>query len=216
MAATELFLDTCVLLNYVQAWLERSYYSEQLFEQHDSSKLISTTVESEFDERCDSREFIYSDIVDYILYDDGRLEEYPVDDRDNPEYITNHDRSFVQRVVDELSESNKEELLRQLREYHMQVEDRRQGIYEELDSVLEASSDAMLKRYLQGAVRNRMDRQVLVDASDWSGNGGSGVFITKDKGDILKNTEQINEAIDLSRSPEAVLEILTVKAACNQ
>lgn len=213
---SEVFADTCVLLNYVQQWLESDRGSVSFFEEHGSAKVISETVEQEFSDRCDARSIIYHDLVTFVVEsEEGGIEDYDVDARDPLDEedvrLTPNDRDNVLDIQIRLVTEDSAEALRKLREYLRQIDTRRRYIEEQLAEIVGVNEDAGLKRSLATVVTNSADRQVLSDAAGWFLDGGTGTLTTLDGEDILSNRDGINETLASHHDDECQLVILATE-----
>lgn len=213
---SEVFADTCVLLNYVQQWLEHDRGSVAFFEVHDSTKVISETVETEFSNRCDARSIIYHDMLKFANeVSDGGIEDYDLDSRkplsEEEQTLSPSDRDNVLDIQIRLVTENKAEALRKLREYLRQIETRREYVVGKMAEISDKNDDEGLIQSIATHISNSADQQVIADAVGWSLDGGSGTVTTQDGVDILSSRDRINGAIENYHSNECRLTILSTQ-----
>lgn len=211
---SEVFVDTSVLLNYVQQWLERERGSVAFFEEHHAEKVISETVEGEFSDRCDARSIIYHDMTEFVAeVESAGIEAYDIDDRDplgdEDVGLMPSDRDNVLDVQVRLVMEDPVEALRKLREYLRLIDSNRRYVEEQLREIVGVNEDAELVGALASCVENSADRQVITDAAGWYLDDGSGTVTTLDHEDILSNRDAINETLKEHHTVECRLSIIS-------
>lgn len=185
------FCDTSVLLNYVLD--QGDVGARKLLAESDRLVVISEKVENEFEQVPDRREDIYLDFMQLISRDGESVEDLSITDRD---YLMPNDEGFFVELKDEIADGDgvKDRLTR-LRE-RMKIIDRRYGQTREIiHEVCDQNDDLGLLLQLGTIIDNEDDCQVVADAVQWAGDGGSGAFATLDIGDIVSNADAINEII---------------------
>lgn len=97
-------------------------------------------------------------------------------------------------VRDTLSEVDPAEAARRVQERNRQLKQGYRELFEfdpPLVVIAEVPArDARLLGNLSGSVGNDADARILCDAVEWKRDGGSGLFITSDKGDMLADEEK--------------------------
>jgi hypothetical protein len=202
-ARSEVFCDTSVLLSYVLN--QERVGVERLLLGSDRPKVVSETVDEEFHRVPDRREDVYQDFLKLIADDSAAVADATVAERD---YLKPNDRAFFRELRDAVADSDGiEAQLRTIRE-KQKIVDRRFGQVEQLiDEVYPRSDDVTVLLSLGRVVDNQDECQVLCDAVAWSEDGGSGSFTSLDRGDIVSNAAEINDAITDSRDETATLDI---------
>jgi predicted nucleic acid-binding protein len=199
------FCDTSVLLTYVLGD-DHSAVKELLFESS-TEIIVSPKVSDEFETVPDRKDELYYDFIDLVTSDDESIAEATVESR---EYLKPNDREFFEELRDEMAAKDDQKAqLRILREKQKLI-DRRFGQVEGvLTNTGEQNDDFGLVLKLNGIVDNEDDVQVLCDAARWSHNGGSGLFTTFDRDDILSNADAI---VDVLSDHEDRCDELTIDA----
>lgn len=132
----------------------------------------------------DRRQQLHTELLPYIKRDE--VEEFEPAGSDS---FTSNDWSYVREFRNTLSELAPAEAARRVQERNRQL---KQGYRElfKIDSPLVVvvevpSRDASLLGTMSGVVDNDADARILCDAVEWCRDGGSGLFITSDVGDML-------------------------------
>ena len=207
------FLDTSVLLNFIQARFE-SDHSSTLFGDRPPAVVIGVTVEEEFDEVTSRRADIYPDFLDFVLANDGRIEEY--DPTERRPYFQGNDFTHVQTIQMELAQlDSRAEVQRRLRRFVRDVERRVEYLLMEVfpDALFDQQPGLSLVFALQDTMENDADACVVADAALWAAEApdSSGIFLTADRDDILDPATEINATIRDARDGD--WEILILHAA---
>lgn len=197
----ETFTDTSVLFNY--ALDVRQQRAEELLVEHRCVVVTSETVKREFEGVMERRQQIHTELLPYIKR--SEVVEYEPSNRDA---LTENDWGYVQDFRDTLSKLEPAEAARQVQERNRQL---KQGYRELFESnsphVIVAQippRDARLLGNLSGIIENDADARILCDAVEWVRDGGSGIFLTSDAGDMLAgDDEEIDETKDNPGLPDS-------------
>jgi hypothetical protein len=143
----------------------------------------------------DRRQQLHTELLPYIKRD--KVEEFEPTSADS---LTPNDWSYVREFRTTLSELAPAEAARRVQERNRQL---KQGYRELFDMksplvvvVDVPSRDASLLGRLSGTVDNDADARILCDAVEWCRDGGSGLFVTSDVGDMLAEAEDDDEDTD--------------------
>lgn len=202
------FVDTCVLLNYVYRYWEGDKVSD-LLQAEDIEHVISDDVADEFDEVCDRRHDIYPDMVQFLVETDEEISEYDPDDR--KPWVAGNDHQHIRTIQFKLASttSGPREMLRILRRFLRNLDAVISRVSEELiDTVVSPGGSIPLSFSLGDVIDNTADQRVVCDAAQWSADGGSGVFVTLDKSDLVNNAAEINAVLESEKSSDWCLNIL--------
>lgn len=207
----DLFLDTSILLNYVQSDLEESTNTEELLE-HDSVFVICSVVRGEFEERCKTRRQIYKDIVRFVQERDIHDEPHPILEYtmlssaqlEGDATLTRNDREHLLDLQKHFIDTEKK--LYQFRKY-MRAAKRRQREIDQKVTDHEHGYDHALAEEINAVIDNWQDALVLTQGVAWKHSGGSGVIVTLDQNDMTDQTEAINNAIESYHSVGSQLKI---------
>lgn len=200
------FCDTGILINYVNTEWERDHTSD-LLENYGGELVISETVEDEFIAVTDRRESLYTDFLEYVLHQEGAVEEYSPRIR-----VESNDYSHIQGIQQQLANEDKREVARRLRRFDRMYSEKIDFILSDfIDEVVFTAPPLPLTFALSDVISNSDDATIVSEAADWANEGGSGHFSSLDKNDILDLAREINEAIANEFSPMARLTILHPK-----
>jgi hypothetical protein len=206
------FLDTCILLNYVNRFWEGDKVSD-LLDTDDVEHVISETVAEEFEDVCERREEIYPDMVSFLLEasEDEDISSFDPSERDVR--IAGNDRNHVRTIQFELaSVDDQREVLRLLRRFLRNLETVIETVTEDIvDTVVEPCAPILLTFRVADVVPNDADAKVVCDAAQWTADGGPGVFATLDSTDLLDNETAINEVLEREESTEWCLTMIEPK-----
>lgn len=206
------FADTCILLNFVQREWEGDLTSS-LVESELIDIIISETVYEEFENVCDRRKAIYPDFLDFLLEEDGELEEY--DPSSRRVYFDSNDRSHIRSIQYELADAdNRREVQYQLRRFIRAAESRINYLEEKFDEerIVDPFVPLDLRFALDRLIEHSADVRVITDAAAWTANGGSSVLVTLDSGDILDLATRINETLRTEQDDDWALNITVPEA----
>jgi hypothetical protein len=187
----DLFLDTGILLNYIQQQWEGDKISP-LFESPDSVLVISKTVEEEFEEVCNRRADIYPDMLAFLTEEAGEIAEF--DPHEREAWLDSNDRGHIKDIQFTLAQlDDQREVLRRLRRYVRSLEARITQLRDDyIDEIVARNPKLMLQFAVADVVPNEDDVKVVCDAAYWAAeNGGSGVLVTLDKDDLLDREADI-------------------------
>lgn len=194
---TNVFTDTCILLNYIQQGVEPDH-SSSLIEGDQVNIVVGVTVKEEIEKIDTRRKDIYEDFIDYLIEESEDVSEYNPDDR-RP-YFGKNDSQHVRSMQMKLSQlEERAEIQRQLRRFVRAA--RRRIEYIRKHVIPQAKFDQQpglsVIFALDTIISNENDRNVIADAALWAAEapGSSGVFVTMDKDHLLNEAERINSAL---------------------
>ena len=198
--------DTCILLNFVQQEWERDRTSD-LLEGTDVRFVISEAVEEEFENKTDIRADAYNDLLTAVLSDEDELSDFTPD-------VWGNDEQHLYELIGHLETLDPEVAATKFRQYQRKFRSRTEYVLAELiHEVVFTAPPLFFASTLHDVVSNENDCQVLAQVADWAHNGGSGVFVTMDRKDILEKESSINECIDDEYDDGTMLVILAPEAA---
>jgi predicted nucleic acid-binding protein len=203
----EAFVDTCVLLNFVQQEWEPPH-SKALVESETIDLVVSDAVMEELSNVSDRRADIYEDFVDFLLEaDDATIEEY--DHGDRHVYVGENDAGHIRDVQMELASlDDTSEVLRRLRRYLRAVDRRFEFLETKLDGhVVVPSGSLTLEFAVQRVVPNEDDARIVTDAAGWTADGGTGYLVTLDSEHLLELGGEIEALLREKEGEEWVLTI---------
>lgn len=204
----EVFADTCILLNFVQSEWEGDFTSD-LINHGCIDIVISKSVYEEFESVCERRADIYPDFLDYLLEEDGDIEDY--DPASRRVYFDSNDVSHIRSIQYELADADeRREVQYRLRRFISAAKARIDHLKEKYeDEVIDPVVPLELRFALDREIDNSADVRVITDAAAWTANGGSSILVTQDSQDIIDNADDINEVIREEQSEDWTL-IVTV------
>ncbi|GAA0539459.1 hypothetical protein ABNG02_15835 [Halorubrum ejinorense] len=182
----DIFFDTSVLVDFVLPDGDRG--SRDLIMNEELQVIISSKVESEFNEVPERKAKLYADVVDYLI-SGGELEEF--DEAD----LSSNDRGTFDDIQDAFEDVDRTTVLSRLRERQREISKRKEFIENRIDQITPRSNNLELLFSLSSAIGNEDDCQVVADASNWSENGGSGYLTTLDYNHLINYDDEINSAI---------------------
>lgn len=201
------FADTCILLNFVQREWEGDR-SSTLIECAIAEIIISQSVYEEFENVCERREDVYPDFLDFLLDEEGEIEDY--DPASRRIYFDSNDIGHVRSIQYELADlENRREVQYRLRRFIKAAESRIEYLESKFDDekIVDPFVPLGLRFELDKLIEHSADVRVITDAAAWTANGGSSVLITLDSEDIHDHAEQINETLQTEQSDEWTLKI---------
>jgi hypothetical protein len=202
------FADTCVLLNFVQQDWEHDR-STTLVESDGICLVVSEHVIEELQEVSKRRWDIYEDLLDFLVESEENVEEY--DPTDRRAYFGPNDGGHVRNIQMTLSEiDDQREVLRRLRQF---VRAARRRV-EYLESILKANTVSPVAPLdlvfaMDSLLNQNADAAIVTDAAAWTADGGSGLFITLDRGDLLDHKDEIVDLLSEKQGPDWVIQIIT-------
>lgn len=210
----QLFLDTSVLLNYVQVWLEGDNGSIAVIE-GDCDKFICTTVKEELDERCSTRRQIYIDLRQFVEQED-HTEVHPIfnyevldfENRNPPVPVTDNDREHLLDLQMEFASIDDDDKFYKLRKFIRSVKSRKRAVDEGV-TVYSGSHKSDLVDELDSRIDNYQDSLVLAQGATWCNDNNGDTVVTLDCEDMIDKEEDINEAIELYYTPNHRLNIIS-------
>lgn len=191
-ALDKVFCDTNIALNFVQIELEGDRTSA-LVTDAETALVIGESVADELEAVCDRRVRLYEDILDFILAQEGELNDYTLPDELRRQ---SNDRRTVRSLKMTLSSKDTTEVRRLLRRLMRQVEVRAHRFRDEyVDDVVTVMTPFGLSLALDDVIPNSDDVTVVEEAVTNARDGGGNVLITMDNDDLLDKEEQINTVL---------------------
>lgn len=195
------FTDTSVLFNF--ALDVRQQRADELLVEHTCSVVASNTVKREFEGVMSRRQRIHTQLLPYIKR--GEVENFKPE---NPDSLSPNDWGYIREFRDTLSKLEPAEAARRIQERNRQLKQGYRQLFEfDPPLVIVAqvpSRDASLLGNLSGIIENDADARIICDAVEWGRDGGSGIFLTSDAGDMLaegnSEDDESEEGNDLSDS----------------
>lgn len=197
LSPSTVFVDTSVLLNYVQQDVERDRAST-IVDGDEVGIVVGVTVAEEIEAVRDRRADIYEDFIDFLLEEDGGVGDYTPASRRT--YFQANDEQHVRNIQMRLSKlDDRATVQRELRRVTRAAKRRLEYLTEEVlpDVRFDQQPGLTVMFALGEIVGNDNDRRVIGDAALWSAEGedSSGVFVTMDKADLVDAAEEINAAL---------------------
>jgi hypothetical protein len=157
--------------------------------------VISDSVYEEFEAVCDRRSDIYPDFIDFLLEEEGEIEDF--DPASRRTYFDSNDVTHIRNIQYELADADdRREVLYQLRQYVRAAEARIEYLEERFeDAVVELYPPLGLRFALDDLIDHSADVRVVTDAAAWAADGGSAILVTLDAEDILDRADEINEIL---------------------
>lgn len=207
------FADTSILINYIQKDIVTDYTST-IVEGDRIEIIVGINVKEEFEEVSERRNHIYEDFLDFIIKEEGDVEDY--DQSSRRIYIGPNDEEHVRELQMKLIQyETRSEILRKLRKYLKHIDKRIEYIEKNIieKNLFDDMPGPIVVIELDDEIPNDDDVDVVADAALWSaeGNNSSGVFLTKDGDDLLEMEENINEALQAVRDKTWELDIIHPK-----
>jgi metallophosphoesterase superfamily enzyme len=215
---SQLFLDTSVLLNYVQVWLEGDEGSVAIVEgNHD--KFICTTVNEELDTRCSTRRQIYIDLRKFVEQKEDESEvhsifNYEVLDFEhrNPSVpVTDNDRDHLRDLQMEFASIDDDDKFYELRKFIRSVKSRKRTVDGEV-TVYSGNHKSDLVDDINSCTDNYQDSLVLAQGAAWRNDNSGDTVVTLDYGDMIDKESEINDTIEVHYSPSHRLNIVSPDA----
>ncbi len=205
-APQDAFLDTCILLDFVQQDPGQTQ-STELIETDSIEIVVSDAVIEELENVTERRQDIYDDLIDFLLEDDEEITEYDTNERHV--YVGDNDYDHILNLQMDLRNiDEKREVLRRLRRFLRAVEQRTQYLKVKLeDQVVMPQAPLPLEWAIQDIIENAADARVVTDAAGWAAHEGSGTLVTRDSGDIIEYEAELAELLREKQGPEWVLRI---------
>jgi predicted nucleic acid-binding protein len=210
------FLDTCILLNYLYQPWEGDKVST-LLEEERLNHVVSESVAEEFDTICDRRHEIYPDLLDFLLETEADVETFDPDERNL--WIDDNDTTHVRTLLGTLAQlDDRREVQARVRRFIRRLDAQIQRLQTELlDEVVEQNPHLELQFRLADVISNRADVKVVCDAAYWCAEGdGQGPFVTLDKTDIVHKRDEINTTLTTERGETWRLEICVPKEVLSE
>ncbi|WP_254523985.1 hypothetical protein [Natrinema caseinilyticum] len=203
---TEVFADTCILLNFVQREWERDHVTA-LVASTSVTLIVSETVLEELRNVVARRHDIYEDMVDYLLETEQEVEEYDPSDRRT--YFGGNDTRHIRNLQGQLAGlDDRREVLRRLRQFVRAAKRRIEHIESTLEAnVIDPVPPLELRFAINDVLDHDADTKVVSDAASWAADGGSGILVTLDDDDLFQHAERINELLADKQGPEWMLQI---------
>ncbi|MFK5603760.1 hypothetical protein [Haloferax volcanii] len=199
---SQLFLDTSVLLNYVQVWLEGDKGSVAIIE-GDHEKFICTTVNEELDERCSTRRQIYIDLRKFVEQE-NQSEVHPIfnyevldfENRNPSVSVTDNDREHLRDLQMGFASIDDEDKFYELRKFIRSVKSRKRTVDTEV-TIYTGSHKSDLVDEINSRIENYQDSLVLAQGAAWHNEGSGDTVVTLDSGDMVDKESDVNDAIEL-------------------
>jgi hypothetical protein len=201
------FLDTCILLNYLYRRWEGDKVSA-LLEQESLDHVVSESVIQEFETVCDRRGDIYPDLLDYLIEEETGVEHF------DP-YVAGNDRRHLRTILGELAQiEDRREVQARVRHFLRELEARVETVREELlDNIVELNPYIELQFRVADVIDNHDDVKVVCDAAYWCAEcEGDGPLVTLDSRDLIDNEADINETLIEEKDEAWRIEITIPKA----
>jgi hypothetical protein len=197
------------LLNFVHRGIERDF-SASLLDDGKPDVVVGVSVKEEIEAVRDRRADIYPDFVDFLLADNGKIEDY--DPTERRPYFQENDRSHIQTIQMRLAQlDDRAEIQRRLRRFVRAAERRLEYLLSEIipDALFDQQPGLMLIFALQETVPNDDDCNVIGDAALWTAEepDSSGVLLTMDRDDLLAIEVDINDTLREERDDSWELRI---------
>ncbi|QSG02824.1 hypothetical protein [Natranaeroarchaeum sulfidigenes] len=204
------FVDTCILVSFVQREWERNR-STAILESDKVDVVVSPNVLNEFNDVVERRRDIYEDLIDFLLENEGQIEDY--DPGERRVYIGQNDATHVRNIQMTLASlDNRQEVLRRLRRFVRAAGKRADHLESSLeDSTVDPLAPFSLELALGRIINNGADVRIVTDAAGWTAEGGSGIFATLDGDDILEYTEEIVDLLADEQGSDWVIDIVLPK-----
>lgn len=214
---SQLFLDTSVLLNYVQVWLEGDDGSVAIVE-GDYDKFICTTVREELDTRCSTRRQIYIDLRKFVEQEEDQSEAHPIfnykvldfENRNPSVPVTDNDRDHLRDLQMGFASIDDDKFY-ELRKFIRSVKSRKRTVDGEV-SIYTGSHKSDLVDDIDSCIDNRQDSLVLAQGAAWRNDNSGDTVVTLDYGDMIDRESDINDAIEFHYSPNHRLNIVSPDA----
>ncbi|XGI83046.1 hypothetical protein ACEU6E_07120 [Halorutilales archaeon Cl-col2-1] len=210
---SQLFLDTSVLLNYVQVWLEGDEGSISVIEGRDD-KFISTEVEDEFEMRCSTRGQIYIDLRKFVEQESDsethpifRYEVIDFESRNPSVKVTDNDRDHLRDLQMEFASIDDENKFYELRKFIRSVRSRKRTV-KKRTKIYTGDHKDELAEDIDSRIDNYQDSIVLAQGAVWCDHCGGNMVVTLDYRDMIDRESDINDAIEKHYSSEHHLNII--------
>lgn len=202
----EVFSDTCVLLDFVQG-NDRQPHSLALVKTDAIEIIVSDAVTEELENVTDRRADIYDDLLEFLHTSDEGITDYDMSERHV--YFGENDHNHVLNLQMDLRDiTDNREVLRRVRQFLREVDRRYAYLMEQLDgNEVMTLAPQELEWNIRDLIGNGDDARVVTDAAGWSANGGSGVFVTRDTGDIIEYKDELADLLREAQGAEWVLRI---------
>lgn len=215
---SQLFLDTSVLLNYVQVWLEGDDGSVAVVEgNHD--KFIGKTVKGELDTRCSTRRQIYIDLRKFVEQEEDQSEVHPLFnyevldfENQNPSVpVSDNDRDHLRDLQMEFVSIEDDDKFYELRKFIRSVKSRKRKVDGEV-TVYPGAHKSDLVDDINSCIDNYQDSLVLAQGAAWRNDNSGDTVVSLDYGDMIDRESEINDAIEVNYSSSHRLNIVTPDA----
>jgi hypothetical protein len=215
---SQLFLDTSVLLNYVQVWLEGDEGSVAVVE-GDHDKFICTTVNQELNTRCSTRRQIYIDLRKFVEQEEDESEVHPIFnyevldfEHQNPSVpVTDNDRNHLRDLQMEFASIDDDDKFYELRKFIRSVESRKRTVDGEV-KVYNGNYNSDLVVDINSCIDNYQDSLVLAQGAAWRNDNSGDTVVTLDYGDMIDMESEINDAIEAHYGSSHRLNIVSPNA----
>ena len=190
------FVDTNILLNYAHEGIERTKSS--LVDDDTVEVVVGVTVAEELAVIQERRSDIYTDFVDFLLTEDGEIDDY--DPSSRRQYFQHNDQRHIKQIQRKLSQLDDRATIQQrLRSVIRMIKRRLEHLLDEVipETLFDQQPGLTLLFALQKVIPNKDDGSVVGDAALWAaeGPGSSAIFVTMDRHDLLDYENQINTTL---------------------
>lgn len=190
---SEGFSDTSVLFNYT--FDQDDGEAKELLCGHDCDNIVSSSVREEYENVRDRRK----SIVKSMLKAQGQGE---FDDWEPPTHIDlgGHDLEYMISLMEELHSLDSNKLRKRLKTEERRIIRGWETLFESpdeyIDLVWQGNRDPTILANIRSIINHENDSQILCEAVDWAGNGGSGTVVAADHDDMISNREEISNGLD--------------------
>jgi hypothetical protein len=213
MNYTRIFLDTCVLLNYIQVPFEPDRGSNELLGRDDLTRVIGSVVYEELENRRSVRTQVYLDLLcvaESLDLDSGDMTvpiyEFEARDVDLPNddlKVTNHDLDHIEDLQWDLvgadDQDDLNDRISDLREKIRYMKARRREV-DAATERFEKEYNNQLADAIEEVIFSRQDAAVLAQTVAWKYDNRDidpvpEIIVTLDSKDMLSKESEINTAI---------------------
>lgn len=218
-------IDTCVLLNYIQAPFERDHGSEDLLRYEDITRVIGSVVYEELENRRSVRNQVYFDLLcvaESLDLDSGDMTipiyEFEARDVELPDddlSVTGNDLDHIEDIQWDLvgaeDQDNLDDRISDLREKIRYMKARRREV-DAATELFEKEYDTELADAIEKEIHNRQDAAVIAQTVAWKYDNRDidpvpEILVTLDAKDMLDGEKEINDVINEKYSVGSTISI---------
>lgn len=178
----EVFIDTNVGYHY--AYNNDDGASRTLICSHESTQVASDSVVREFERLVQIRSEIANQLI--AALGNHEIESFSFSDEEN---MSSNDKDFLNDCLEIIEDSPKKDAVIRIEERIQILNTAYSNLFSEPNPMVHNLGSPQYPASLRGSisvvVSNESDCRILSEATEWSKNGGSGIFTTTDRGDIL-------------------------------